>query len=190
MKIYVASSWRNPWQLGVVSLLRESGHDVYDFREPEEGVRGFAWTDIDAGWQTWRPDAYRRALTHPIAEEGFSRDMNALRDCDACVLVLPCGSSAHLELGWAIGAGKRTAVLFPHGIALPTDREAAHDFGHSLHHLKACSGCGDLDGCHVPAKLDRVEPELMAKAADAILIHADELRAWLVPEKARRRANR
>jgi len=27
------------------------------------------------------------------------------------VLVLPCGRSAHLELGWAAGQGKRTAIL-------------------------------------------------------------------------------
>ena len=30
---------------------------------------------------------------------------------DTFVLVLPCGKSAHLELGWAVGAGKRTAIL-------------------------------------------------------------------------------
>jgi hypothetical protein len=37
--------------------------------------------------------------------------MNALRDCDVCVMVLPCGRSAHLELGYAVGAGKRTIAL-------------------------------------------------------------------------------
>jgi hypothetical protein len=52
-------------------------------------------------------------LAHPIAEAGFKNDMDALRDCDGCVLVLPCGRSAHLELGWAVGAGKRTCVLEP-----------------------------------------------------------------------------
>ena len=30
---------------------------------------------------------------------------------DACVLVLPCGRSAHLELGWFVGQGKATCVL-------------------------------------------------------------------------------
>lgn len=37
--------------------------------------------------------------------------MGALLECDACVLVMPCGRSAHLELGWAAGAGKDTAIL-------------------------------------------------------------------------------
>jgi nucleoside 2-deoxyribosyltransferase len=30
---------------------------------------------------------------------------------DAFILVLPCGRSAHLEAGWAIGQGKPTAIL-------------------------------------------------------------------------------
>lgn len=171
MKIYVASSWRNPWQPGVVLILRASGHDVYDFREPEPGVRGFAWSDIDPHWQSWRPEPYRHAQ-HPIAEDGFRRDMDALRACDACVLVLPCGNSAHLELGWAAGAGKRTAVLFPRGVPISAIG------GHSVRE-EPCAPCGDLDGCHLPGKLHRIEPELMAKCADSILLDADELEAFV-----------
>lgn len=30
---------------------------------------------------------------------------------DTFVLVLPCGRSAHLELGWACGQGKQTLIL-------------------------------------------------------------------------------
>jgi len=54
---------------------------------------------------------YLEALGHPIAEEGFQRDFEAMQACDTCVLVLPCGRSAHLELGWFAGQGKRTAIL-------------------------------------------------------------------------------
>ena len=35
----------------------------------------------------------------------------AMQWADTFVLVLPCGRSAHLEAGWAIGAGKPTAIL-------------------------------------------------------------------------------
>ena len=31
---------------------------------------------------------------------------------DAFVLLMPCGRSAHLEAGWAIGQGKPTCILF------------------------------------------------------------------------------
>ncbi len=54
--------------------------------------------------------AYRRGLQHPIACRGFRVDMKSLRDCDACVLVQPCGRSAHLEAGIVIGAGKPVIV--------------------------------------------------------------------------------
>lgn len=42
-------------------------------------------------------------------------DYRALMDCDACVFVMPCGRSAHLELGMAIGAGKQTIALLADG---------------------------------------------------------------------------
>lgn len=111
MNIYVASSWRNILQPAIVSMLRSSGHEVYDFRNPTPGNNGFGWRSIDGNWQDWTPTQYREALKHPIAKEGFELDMNALRKCDACVLVLPSGRSASFEFGWAIGNGKRGAVV-------------------------------------------------------------------------------
>lgn len=112
MRIYVASSWRNPHQPIVVTTLLLAGHQVYDFRNPRPGDHGFAWSSIDPDWLRWSPERFRECLDHPVAQAGFANDMDALRSCDACVLVLPCGRSAHLELGWAAGAGKRTVVLF------------------------------------------------------------------------------
>ena len=112
MNIYVASSWRNNQQPEVVRRLREAGHEVYDFKNPKPGDNGFHWSEIDPAWKSWEPAAFRDALDHPTAIAGFDSDMTALKACDACVLVLPCGRSAHLELGWACGAGRKTAVLF------------------------------------------------------------------------------
>jgi nucleoside 2-deoxyribosyltransferase len=120
MKIYVASSWRNMLQPAVVTILRRCGHEVYDFRNPAPENSGFSWSEIDPNWLQWTPQEYRTALNHPIAERGFSHDMTALRQCDACVLVLPSGRSASFEFGWAIGAGKRGAVLM-----LENDRRAS-----------------------------------------------------------------
>ena len=88
-------------------------------------------------WETWSAEAYRKALADPRAEEGFTLDMDALKACDTLVLVLPCGRSAHLELGYAIGAGKRTIIFYPPGV--------------------------------------HIEPELMYKAADHIVLSAREL---------------
>ena len=110
-KIYVASSWRNETQPLVVKYLREDGHAVYDFKNPRPGNSGFHWTAIDPKWQDWDSAAYRDALDHPIAKAGFLSDFNAMKWADTFLLVLPCGRSAHLELGWACGQGKQTLIL-------------------------------------------------------------------------------
>jgi hypothetical protein len=112
MKIYVASSWRNKVQPAVVEALRADKHDVYDFRHPEPEDTGFSWSEIDLNWLKWDIQKFREILaSSPVAKSGFESDMRALEECDACVLVLPCGRSAHLELGYAIGAKKKTAIL-------------------------------------------------------------------------------
>src|SRR3990172_12787420 len=95
MKIYVASSWRNCYQPVVVKLLRERGHSVYDFKDTD----GFHWSEVDPKWQTWEPKEYLIGLNHLCAYRGFNRDMTALRECEACIYVMPCGVSASLEAG-------------------------------------------------------------------------------------------
>ena len=87
-KIYVASSWRNEFQPEVVKTLRALGHE------------GSA-------------EQYRENLNHPIAEAGFKSDLDAMLACDVCVLVLPCGRSAHTEAGWYSGAGRPVYVYQP-----------------------------------------------------------------------------
>lgn len=111
MKVYVASSWRNEYQPSVVAALREDGHEVYDFKDSE----GFHWSEVDPNWKDWSKDIskYLDGLYHPAAKRGFSRDMEHLKTCDACVYVMPCGVSASMELGWAVGAGKFTIAYVP-----------------------------------------------------------------------------
>lgn len=109
-RIYVASSWRNPYQPRIVNQLREDGHEVYDFRNPPNGT-AFSWSEINPDWQQWSPDDYLRGLTHERAKKGFNSDFGAMKWADTCVLVLPSGRSAHLEAGWMAGAGKEVHVL-------------------------------------------------------------------------------
>lgn len=111
-KIYVASSWRNEYQPIIVETLRTMGHEVYDFRNPPKGT-GFGWSKIDPDWQRWSTIAYFRALEHPTALEGFRSDYEGMKWADACVLVHPCGRSAHLEAGWMMGQGKQTVIYVP-----------------------------------------------------------------------------
>lgn len=126
-RIYLASSWRNPHQPWLVDLLRQNEHQVYDFRNPPHST-GFQWQDIGLDPLNCTADSYRRALlTHPRAAQGFNADFAAMRWADVGLLVLPAGRSAHLELGWMAGAGKRTLILTQDGeepelMALLADR--------------------------------------------------------------------
>ncbi len=120
--LYVASSWRNERYPSVLETLREAQIPHYDFRSPRPGSDGFHWTDV---WKDlrrvgeWRTDAtaadIARMLEHPIAIAGFASDMGALSAAQAALLVMPCGRSAHLELGYAIGLRKPAAILLPPG---------------------------------------------------------------------------
>lgn len=147
-KIYVASSWRNEMQPIVVSILRDMGHEVYDFKHPREGDNGFHWSDVMPNYmkgpenQLAYTEEYMVALHHPIAEAGFHSDFDAMQWADACLLVLPCGRSAHLEMGWMVGQGKKSAILLD-------------DDGHG-----------------------RVTPELMYKMVDAILPGLASMSNW------------
>lgn len=110
-KIYVASSWRNVEQPKIVQALRAIGHDVYDFRNPPGVIEnGFRWSCLDPEWQAWHAATYRSALALPLAQRGFNSDFDGMKWADTGLLLLPCGRSAHLELGWMAGAGKRTII--------------------------------------------------------------------------------
>lgn len=111
--VYVASSWRNSYQPEVVARLRAAGHEVYDFRNPEENPGGFHWADVAPDCQEWSPREYIEHLDHPVAEKGFAADLRAMERADCCVLVLPCGRSAHTEAGWFAGRGLKTIVYIP-----------------------------------------------------------------------------
>ena len=171
MKIYVASSWRNTIQPDIVALLRERGHEVYDFKN-----HGFHWSEIDPKWKEWNAEQFRDGLECEIAINGYCADMTALEDCDVCVLVLPCGRSAHLEAGWAIGAGKPTIILLADGcepelmykmtpfICTNTVEmfEALEAINSSIRRCRVC-GCPDDHAC--PGGCYWVEEDLCSACA-------------------------
>jgi hypothetical protein len=107
--VYVASSWRCPMQEAVVITLRTAGIACYDFRK-DEGAQ-FHWSEVGVNSTVETVDGYLAGIDHPRAIAGFASDFGAMQRADAFVLVLPCGRSAHLELGWAVGQRKRTAIL-------------------------------------------------------------------------------
>lgn len=110
MKIYVASSWKNTHYKATCDLLREAGHEILDWQQD-----GFAWSQVDPD-HAMIGEAHKFRdiiLKHPRAIEGFRNDHKKMMEADMCVLLQPCGRSAHLEAGWFIGSEKPVVVYIP-----------------------------------------------------------------------------
>lgn len=105
---FVCSRWRNKIQvLELVKKLRKIGKTVYSFFEspvvshrinndPEEDMRDFEKRD-------WQND--------PYVKEVFDHDMDGLKESDCLIMLLPAGSSAHIEAGAAYGMGKKCILI-------------------------------------------------------------------------------
>jgi hypothetical protein len=188
-KLYVASSWRNPYQPEVVRIARSMGFSVYDFRRPHGGETdtGFSWKAIDSGApKDWSYERYREVLAHPVSEAAFQADLAGLQ-ADATLLVMPAGRSAHWEHGYAVGRGQQMATLYPVGIPMPDT------FGSHAPTSSVCMECHpeyaqhggiptlDRYVCELRHKLRRdFEPELMVKGGSGgILIGRKEMEQWL-----------
>ena len=94
-----------------MAALRAAGLQVYDFRNPPDGHGGFSWKECDPNWERWTPAEWRDALASEPAARGYANDRGGMDWADACVLVLPCGRSAHLEAGFMAGEGKPVYTL-------------------------------------------------------------------------------
>lgn len=74
LRIYLASSWRNKSQQRFVRLLRDAGHEVYDFEhanyadsDTDKASVGFKREDVDANFRKWDVEAYQRGLNHQVS---------------------------------------------------------------------------------------------------------------------------
>ena len=109
-RIYVIGSLKNANVPVVAQVLREPGLGYHVF----DSWHG-AGPDADRYWREYeqaRGLTYTEALDEPLARHSFAFDMQWLTWCNVGVLVLPCGKSAHLELGYLTGKpGKRTFIL-------------------------------------------------------------------------------
>jgi hypothetical protein len=111
MNIYLIGSLRNSVVRPVADALRGAGHDVFD----DWHAGGPEADDIWQGYETERGRSYTEALAGKYATHAFEFDAENLCRCDAGVMVMPAGKSAHLELGFLLGLGKLGYILLPYG---------------------------------------------------------------------------
>jgi hypothetical protein len=106
-RIYLIGSLRNPAVPEYAKKFRQAGHDVFD----DWHAGG---PEADDHWQRYeqaRGRDYLDALQGEAANHTFNFDFHHLLCADVGVLIAPAGKSAHLELGWMIGKGKRGYYL-------------------------------------------------------------------------------
>ena len=97
MKIYIASSWSNPFLDDIVSILSDRNHEVHDFRT--NGSTRPAPPPLPDG----SLDNVMSYLHLPFTQSRYQRHCEALVEAEVLLCVLPCGRSAHVELGMALG---------------------------------------------------------------------------------------
>ena len=105
--IYLIGSMQNPRIPEVAVELRDEGFEVFDdwySPGPETDVFWYEHEQI-------RGRNFVEALAGAHAQDVFAFDKRNLDEADAAILVLPAGKSAHLELGYIIGAGKPGYIL-------------------------------------------------------------------------------
>lgn len=105
--IYLIGSLRNPQIPYIGRQIREAGFDVFDDWWSPGSTTDEEWK----AYECIRGRSYLEALKGAHAREVFNFDLRNLRDAREAVLIAPAGKSAHLELGWMLGQGKRGYVL-------------------------------------------------------------------------------
>lgn len=107
MKIYLIGSLRNEKIPEIAIKIRNAGFDVFD----DWYAPGPEADDYWKNYEQVRGRNYLEALEGHAAKNIFAFDKKHLDAADAAVLILPCGKSGHLELGYTIGRGKPGFIL-------------------------------------------------------------------------------
>ena len=109
--VYLIGSLENPAVLHTAKMLRDAGIEVFDdwmASSPHGDLQWQAYAK-QRGW------SYLEALKSPFVQTAFHCDFDHLKMANAAVLIMTCGRSGHLELGWVLGSGKPGYILFPDG---------------------------------------------------------------------------
>ena len=106
--IYVIGSLRNPNIPETAREIRSLGFEAFDdWFAPGSETDNF-WRDYEKS----KGSSYKEALSGYAARHVFEFDKSHLDRCDAAVMVMPAGKSAHLELGYVLGHEKPGFILF------------------------------------------------------------------------------
>lgn len=108
-KIYIIGSLRNPAVGALAQNLRTQfpGVEVFDDWMAAGPEADDYWRDYEKA----KGNTLAEALKGHAARHVFEYDKGHLDSSDVVILALPAGKSGHLELGYSIGKGKKSAIL-------------------------------------------------------------------------------
>lgn len=128
MKVYIASSKKNTYWHGVKHLFEVHGHEVFDWHN--HFTYGTGLPDPD-GVAVERMQEWVR---EPQTVQQLAMDNDGIAHAAVFVLLLPCGSDAHYEMGKAAAWHIPTYVLALEG------------------HMRACLFYAEADGIYASAE--------------------------------------
>ena len=159
MKIYLASSFHNKAVTPLADWLRKvTDYQIYDFYSENH----FMFSDTDPNWKDWSLSDWLEQTKALAIKTGFKNDWQQLSTSDVCVLIMPCGRSAHLEFGYSLGAKKPGIIYYP------TNKD--HDET-DLMHLMATAICVGRD--NLKMIIDKIATDGVKTEAGKPLIESD-----------------
>ena len=107
--VYVIGALGNPEVIPFTIELEEQGFNPFsEWHTPGPEADTYLLKYAKArGW------SYKRALESYAARHVFEFDKEHIDRCPIVVMLAPTGKSGHLELGYALGQGKRGYIYFP-----------------------------------------------------------------------------
>ena len=98
----------------IANALRSDGHRVFDFTDPElrdDGLDKFCFNASSWSGKPLSEIDWIEFLHYDATKRAFASDKAGVDWADVVLMILPCGRSAHMEAGYAIGRGKLLYII-------------------------------------------------------------------------------
>jgi hypothetical protein len=112
MNIYISSSWKNRIQVREMAVkLREMGHEVYDFTDPN--CRKTPEIPPEKFPEEFDPEKhiYSKYIVRREWQDAIIENRHAIHRADFIILLLPCGNDSHADWAYGVGMGIANVVV-------------------------------------------------------------------------------
>jgi len=111
MKFFIASPWKNKTQVEqLTGDLEKLGHSAYSY--VESGANLLTGKPIEDEMKEFTQALVNWKVDDRIAKIAES-EVQAIKDADVVILLLPAGDSSHMEAGIGYGLDKRMVLIGP-----------------------------------------------------------------------------